>query len=551
MVHAVSPLSQTRASKRSLVNMIRGFRRDEKGSLTVLALCLFLLMVMLGGVAVDLMRYEKIRTTLQNTLDRCTLMAAGMKQQLDPESVVRDCVDKAGLASELKNVVVTQSGTNRSVKSTGLAGTDPLFLHLVGIDKLDAAGGATAEQGVNNIELSLVLDVSGSMVGTKIASLKTAANEFVDTVLSGDTFHRMSISLVPYNGQVNLGPKLRAEFNVTDNPNIAGVDCIDLPNSVYNSTSMPTTLPMPMTGSVDSYSYSDSYMAGWNPGYSAPTSGYAVPIALNKWCPTMPGNVVRPLGSDIATLQGQINGLTAVGATSINAGVKWGLALLDPGSTGIVNHLMAQGVVPAAAAGRPYNYGDNTMKIIVVMTDGDHFAEERLNDGYRVGPSPIYRAGDGNYSIYMADHAGPKYWVPHTGAWAATAYSGGGAAVQQDWTQVWATQQVSWVAYQLYARARATTSGNVTAEFNTAINQIRTRTPTPTMDAQLQGICAKAKNENVLIYGIAFEAQPSGQANILGCSTDAAHFFNAANPAAMTSAFRAIASNITQLKLTQ
>ncbi len=545
MVHIVSPRPKTR----SLVNLTRRFRREEDGGLIMLGLFLFVLMVMIGGVAIDLMRYEKTRTTLQNTLDRCTLMAASLNQNLDPQGVVADCVEKAGMTSQLSGITATTSGNNREVRSTGLADTKPLFLHMVGVDGLDALASSVAQQGVGNVELSLVLDVSGSMAGTKIASLKTAASEFVETVLTGDTYHKVSISLVPFNGQVNLGPELRSQFNVIDNPNITDMNCIDLPASVYNSSAMSRSLPMPMTANADSFSYVDNYLGGYAPGYSDPASGMGVPIAGNRWCTPQPGNVIRPLNSTISTLQNQINGLTAVGATSINAGVKWGLTLLDPSSRSIVDNLRAQGVAPASASGRPYNYGDNTQKIIVVMTDGAHFPEERLNDGFRSGDSPIYRAADGRYSIFIPERGGlARFWVPHTGTWQATAYGGG---ARQTWQQVWAAEQVSWVAYQLYARARTSIGGSLTGNFTNAVNEIRTRVPAPTMDTQLQSVCNMAKGQNVMIYGIAFEAPTAGEAQILQCSTDAEHFFNADNSAEMTQAFRAIANNITQLKLTQ
>lgn len=543
MVHIVSPRPKTR----SLVNLIRRFRREEDGGLIMLGLFLFVLMVMIGGVAIDLMRYEKTRTTLQNTLDRCTLMAASLKQGLDPEIVVADCVDKAGLTSQLADITATTSGNNREVRTTGLADTNPLFLHMVGVEGLDAHAGSAAQQGVGNIELSLVLDVSGSMAGTKISSLKTAASEFVETVLTGDSFHKVSISLVPFNGQVNLGPELRSQFNVTDNPNVTDMNCIDLPASVYNNSTMSRTLAMPMTANADTFSYVDNYLGGYAPGYSNPASGMGTPVAGNRWCTPQPGNVIRPLNSTIATLQNQINGLTAVGATSINAGVKWGLTLLDPTSRGIVNNLRTLGVAPATSSGRPYSYTDNTQKIIVVMTDGAHFPEERLNDGFRSGDSPIYRTAGGLYSIFIPERPGfAKFWVPQTATWQMAPLG-----TQQTWQQVWEKEQVSWVAYQLYARARTSFGGTLAANFTTAVNQIRTRTPAPTMDAQLQSVCNLAKGQNVTIYGIAFEAPAPGEAQILQCSTDQLHFFNADNPAEMTSAFRAIANNITQLKLTQ
>ena len=66
----------------------RRFGQAEDGSMTILALMLFFLMVIMTGVAIDVTRYEMNRTALQNTLDRCTLMAAALDQKLVPDDVV-------------------------------------------------------------------------------------------------------------------------------------------------------------------------------------------------------------------------------------------------------------------------------------------------------------------------------------------------------------------------------------------------------------------------------------------------------------------------------
>ena len=526
------------------------FGKDQRGSISILAMFFFLLMVMIGGVAVDLMRYEDVRVRLQNTLDRCTLMAASMEQSQDAEVVVRDCVDKEGLTAQLAGVTVVQSADSRDVRATGIAPTNPIFLHLVGIEKLDAHARAAAIQGISNIELSLVLDVSGSMNGKKIADLRTAAAEFVGTVLNADPKQRVSISLVPYNGQVNLGPALRAKYNATDNHGVADVNCIDLPSSVYTSTAMSTTLPMPMTGHVDSYSNT------WKTfGYLAADNGWAMPHPLNRWCPPSTTNIVRPPSHDVAALQSQINGLTAVGATSINAGLKWGLTLLDPASRPMINSLVTDGLVDAKFKDRPVNFGDpNTMKIVVLMTDGSHFTEERLNAGYRTGPSPIWRSvNDHRYSIEHPSHPGTnKFWVPQLGIWQATAWNNGGGVVQQNWETVWANQRLSWVAWQMYGRALGTDAGSMEAAYTAAVNAMRSQTPIPAMDAQLQQICSMAKDNKVIIYGIAFEAPLAGQAQILQCASTPQHYFDAdADNDSLRTVFRSIASNITQLKLTQ
>ncbi|MDZ4309330.1 MAG: pilus assembly protein TadG-related protein [Cypionkella sp.] len=542
MVFALSP----RALTRNLVIHSQKFRRDEDGALIIFALVLFLLMAMMGGVAIDIMRYETVRTDLQNTLDRCTLMAASLDQRLDPQSVVDDCVDKSGFGENLQGVQVTQSLNSRSVLSNGRVGTKPFFLHLIGIDKFDALGASGAVQAITNVEIALVLDVSGSMSGAKLANLKVAAAEFVDNMLANDPNHRISISIVPYNAQVNLGSVLRAKYQAVNLHGVTDVNCLELPASVFNTPGISRTLNLPMMAYAD-YNYGTSK----TDAYVAPTNtSYAVPNYSNVYCTKAATNIVRLPSQNATTLKSQINGLVAGGNTSITLGMKWGLSLLDPSARGMYNELIGAGQMGANLAGRPFDYADpESMKVIVLMTDGEHVAHNRVTDGYKTGPSPIYKSTDGRYSVYHAAHAGDKYWVPHLNSWSAGPYNSG---VQQQWQDVWANLKVSYVAWQFYARAHGAGSGGRTSVYNTMMNDmVQTYDSVGGMNASLQQSCALAKQSDVLVYGIAFEAPSNGQAQISQCATSSAHYYDAQSGAEIRAAFRAIASNLTQLKLTQ
>ncbi|TXI01426.1 MAG: hypothetical protein E6Q73_07170 [Pseudorhodobacter sp.] len=524
------------------------FRTEEDGALIIFALFLFLLMAMMGGIAVDFMKNENIRTQLTNTLERCTLMAASLDQRLDPESVVRDCVEKAGLSGGLRNVTVLDGANSRDVKAVARVDSKPFFMHMIGIDTFDAAARAQAVQKITNVELSLVLDVSGSMEGAKLANLKAAATDFVETMIENDTGGRTAIALVPYNGQVNLGAPLRSRFTVVDAHGVNNVNCLDLPASVYDASEMSRTTQMPMTAHADTFSTTWAFN-----GYVNFGDGWATPYERNRWCPPSTTNIVRMPTNNVATLQNQINGLQAIGATSINAGMKWGLTLLDPASRPMFAELAGMGAMSGEFADRPFDYQDEeTMKVIVLMTDGEHFAEERVNDGFRSGNSPIYRARTtGEYSIRHDSRPGPnKYYVPHLNAWQLLPYSSGWGSTQQTWPQVWANQRMSWVAWQLYARALGTDDATRSAQYTTAMNMFRSKTATGSMDTQLQEICTLAKDQDVIVFGIAFEAPANGQAQIAQCASSPQHYFNAQGLEIQT-AFDSIANNLTMLKLTQ
>lgn len=532
----------------SVSKKISIFTKAEEGSLILFSLFLFVLMALMGGIAIDFIKYETVRSQVSQSLDRCTLMAASLDQRLDPQSVVEDCMTKAGLGDKLQNITVVDGANGRDVRASVSADTNPFFMHMIGIESFDAKAQSRAEQKITNVELSLVLDVSGSMAGAKINNLKAAASDFVETMLENDTGGRTAIALVPYNGQVNLGSALRSQFNATDNHNVADVNCLDLPASVYSSSAMSRTMPMPMTAHADSFS--TTIQAN---GYVWFNDAWATPHPLNRWCPPSTTNTVRMPTNDLVQLQSNINGLTAIGATSINAGMKWGLTMLDPSSRGLFDDMVNAGQMPGDLGARPYDYGtEETMKVIVLMTDGAHFAEERINDGFRMGLSPIHRANNtGEYSIHHPGRVGlAKFYVPHLNIWQMTAFSSGSGTTPQTWEHVWANQRVSWVAWQLYARAFAADGANAAAAYNAAMNLLRTRTNTTAMDAQLQQACDLAKANDVTVYGIAFEAPAAGQAQILQCSSSNQHYFNAQGLSIAT-AFESIANNLTMLKLTQ
>ena len=545
---------------------LRRYRKAEDGNLTILAMCLFLLMVMMGGIAVDLMRYETTRTTLQNTLDRATLAAASLSQQLDAEDVVTDYFAKAQLSQYLRAVSVDEGINYREVVADAEAATDPFFLHMIGIDQMDAPGHSMAEQRMTNVEIMLVLDVSGSMnSNNRLSNLKTAAKEFVQTVLSSDAEDRISIGLVPFNGQVDLGSALGARYNLTEKHNVPDLNCVDLPSSAYNSTGISTTLALPMTTPTDTYSSTNQ-----TNGYVNRTdTSYATNNELNRWCPDVnSANRIMLPTHDIAALQSRINGLYGIGATSINAGMKWGLTMLDPGTRPVYDYFVNNGSMMSAFGGRPFEFTDpESMKIMVLMTDGEHFAEDRLNDLYKSGQTgengtqAIYKSPyDGNYSIRFTSgrpgYAGYReYWVPHrsewrTLPWTNTTDTGASTLQPINFEQMWSEVRLQWVVWQLYARAIGSNTSTRGSQYNYWIGQFRQQTATSAMNSQLQGLCAKAKENGVTVYGIAFEAPDGGKTQISQCATSQAHYFNASGLQIRT-AFRSIASNISHLRLTQ
>ena len=70
------------------------------------------------------------------------------------------------------------------------------------------------------------------------------------------------------------------------------------------------------------------------------------------------------------------------------------------------------------------------------------------------------------------------------------------------------------------------------------------------MNSQLQTVCTTARNSNVLVYSISFEATVSGQTELRNCATTLSRYY-VATPTTISQVFSSIAGNITKLRLTQ
>jgi Flp pilus assembly protein TadG len=554
------------------------FARDEDGHVVVFTTVMLTLMLMMAGVGIDLMQFETVRTKQQQTLDRATLAAASLTQDLDAQTVVRDYFEKANMTAHLKSVETIRGFNSSTVRAEAEYEVTPTFMNLYDFSndtRLIARGSSQAEQRISNIEIMLVLDVSGSMLGSKLTNLKTAASEFIDTVLDQDTENRVSIGIVPYNGQVNLHQNMQNLFTRVDDHGVNEVNCFDLPSSTYGTLSLSSTTGMPVTAHADTFTTQSST------GYVAPTDASALPVVTNQWCPPYSNprgdgiastNFLRAPTNDRNALKSHINQLVAVGATSINAGMKWGMALLDPSANSIYTGMVAAGQTPSYFSTRPFAYDDrDAMKIVVLMTDGEHFAEQRVNTGFRAGTSPIWRATTGGlYSVFQSNRVNTSsttnlcnsrpFYVPHLNAWHSRPWNGATpstsacysttatytGATAQSWPQLWDDLRLTYVARQFYARP----NGNTTSAYDNAMNMFRSQTTVATMNTQLQQVCGQARARDVLVYGIAFEAPTNGATQIAQCASSPAHFFDAQGLEIRT-AFRSIATNITQLKLTQ
>ncbi len=537
------------AARGNVRQAFEGFARKDDGALIIFGLFIFVLMLMIGGLAIDVMRAENERTRLQNTLDRASLAAADLDQSLDPNAVFNDYVAKAGYGGLGLVPVVSQEGTypditSRSITVKGVAPIRTLFLGFLGIDELDAIATTTAAEVETDIEISLVLDVSGSMGSNqKLQNMQDAAKKFIDQVLAASTKGSISISIVPYSTQVAAGAKLLSRYNVTNEQ--ASSTCVDFRASDFDTASLSNTDLLQRTGHFDRWT-------GYNDGRR--------PTPRDFVCRTDPAFSIQAWSDNANALKTQIEAFTADGNTSIDVAVKWGAALLDPGSQPVLSSMVASKDVSEDFEGRPYAYNrPNTKKYIVVMTDGINTEQFFLNPGYQNGPSTVfYDAASRMYSVLATEPGdkdgdgtpGEAYFISGDPAGTMprnydSRPAGGANAVRLSYPELWARMTVkSNARYNHYAQDGRNSTYD--SWFSNVVGEV----PRALKDTRLKTICSAAKAKNVTIFSIGFEVTDASAAVMQNCASTVNHFYRVSGKD-ISYAFTSIANQINQLRLTQ
>ncbi len=371
-----------RVSNPSKQNSARGlFVNATNGNVSTLFGLSFTLLIGITGGAVDFARFYQSKSKAQTALDASTL-AGGRAVQLasdanatGPVAAAQAYFDRmrpSDAASASPQFSVIEGGTafrgtidySMPTYFLGIMGMPRITAHLVS-ETVIAAG---ANSGTN-LELSLMLDTTGSMAGQKIEDLKLAAKDLVDIVVWNDQSQYTSkVALAPFSARVNVGDYLKEVTNVQDTRNFG-----------------PTTLKgiTCVTERKGTEEFTDAKPTGLNTlsAYRGDTGNAAKDNVLNY---SVTGEcsvpAIMPLTSNKTALIERIESLPAAGTTAGSLGTAWAWYLLSPNWDGVWT-----------GENKPAPYADlalkgprgspKLVKVAVLMTDGIYNTESGVNYG--------------------------------------------------------------------------------------------------------------------------------------------------------------------------
>jgi Flp pilus assembly protein TadG len=344
-------LSVTRPRHRS------GWLGRDDGSMTVLSMFVFVAMLLVAGIAVDMMRFEHERVRLQGATDRSVISATMLRENVSgatPEQIVTSFMQAEGVAQYMVGGVqeIPLPG-GREVRVTPGARIPSTFMRMVGINDLTLATPARAIEALARIdfEIVMVLDVSGSMQDfDRMQNLRNAAIDFAETMLNNHEPGQVGLTIVPYSTEVILPPAIL--------------------NTLVNSRE-PNNIQL--TGAPSFCIDFDDWA-----NVRASPRGLARGLWRRRWCDlrsntsfTMP--TVQPYLTNVEDVRTYVNSMGPVWGTSIDLGVQTGALFFDDSIRDGIQTMIDNNQVNDIFEGRPFGWDrPNVLRSMVLLTDGEN-----------------------------------------------------------------------------------------------------------------------------------------------------------------------------------
>ncbi len=373
--------------------------RDRSGNALVMFALVSAAVMLSVGAAIDIGRWLLARDQTLAAVDAAVL-AGGRALQTSQNDATAIAAAQMFYQQNIKSrlPVIDDSisfsvvDNGQAVIANGTAHIDTLFLQLANIDvlplipaassevaKAEFANGALGDSGdgsgqnkdAESLEISLMLDVTGSMSGQKLDDLKAAAKDLINIVLlDGQLNNNSKIALVPFSEDIRL-PTSTAR----DAARGSGLPASKtLGWRWYSKTYYLSDCVVERTGA---HRYTDAMP---DPGqyvmahYTATTTGRG--SDQKGKCSVPEGSEVMPLSGDKTALIAKIDGLSASGWTAGHLGTVWAWYTLSPAWSSLWS-----------AESHPKAYGTAKLqKIAILMTDGEYNTEYDSN-GVKVGSS--------------------------------------------------------------------------------------------------------------------------------------------------------------------
>ncbi|MFO0390018.1 MAG: pilus assembly protein TadG-related protein [Alphaproteobacteria bacterium] len=342
------------------------------------------------GMAIDMSRAQIVQTRLSNALDAAGLAAGSVANSGDINATANKYFSANFpadyMGSNINAITITPNADN-SLLVLDVNGTvDTTFMRIFGFETMAVAAHSEVTRASRGMEIVMVLDNTGSMSGTPLTELKSAATTMVNILYGDDeTADNLWVGLVPFAQAVNIGT---SRSSWTSNPSMPSPGwgttswngCVDARHtSNRDVTDDPPSVALfpkyywPCHTTNNAWYGTNSSRNNCSTGTGLQyKSGLGATLGPNKSC----SQALTPLTKYKSTVLSGINSMAARGNTHIVTGASWGWRMLSPRWRGLWGGEMNTDNLPL-------DYNTSLMdKVMIIMTDGANTIDNSNRGAY-------------------------------------------------------------------------------------------------------------------------------------------------------------------------
>lgn len=269
------------------INSVRFYLADTTGAIMIIFAFSLPVLVGMVGIATDSALAYLERERLSRSCDAAALAAAS--SSVETNAVLYDRFtrffeanyppDRYGIA---QNIRLYMDGNLIAANNEEVLGDilraeidvsyDVTFGRIFGISNIDFSVACEVQREIRQLEVAMVLDVTGSMAGSRIQALREASTDFINIMFDRvPEDGQIRIALVPYAAAVNVGDEILANPAMFDPPEEDGLP--GSPTLVYDPTD-PTQWAGCVMARETPYDYLDTDANSLNGG---PWQGFKHP----------------------------------------------------------------------------------------------------------------------------------------------------------------------------------------------------------------------------------------------------------------------------------
>ncbi len=337
------------------------FYTNQSGSVMVYVALAAIPVVGVVGVALDSARGYMVRSHLIESLDAAALAAGRSLNQEDIQTDVTRFFNlnfkQNYMGAVITGPTATYNEDNNTIKVEASAEIKTSFMNVLGKDKLTVSSSSTITRDTRGMELTLVMDNTGSMAHNgKIDTMKLAAKTLLN-ILYGekDELDDFWISVVPYAASINIDNTnfdWLKNYNPTDYSSYQWMGCVEARDTPNDQNDVK-----PSHDPFNPYLWEKSDDNQWSKKKASTTTTSKGP---NKAC----AQEIQPLTPYRSLVEASINKMSPVsgGGTIGSLGLVWGWRTISPNWRGIWQD---------TDVSLPLDYNTKQMdKVAIMLTDG-------------------------------------------------------------------------------------------------------------------------------------------------------------------------------------